>query len=51
MDGFNRVWTSPQTLPTHQEIADPTLLDRPRGRHPGAARLTVAAPPGAVAGA
>ncbi|GAA0421237.1 hypothetical protein Acor_77310 [Acrocarpospora corrugata] len=23
MDGFNRVWTSPNTLPTRQEIADP----------------------------
>ena len=25
MDGFNRVWTSPNTLPTREEIADPTL--------------------------
>lgn len=25
MDGFNRVWTSPETLPTRQEIADPHL--------------------------
>jgi len=24
MDGFNRVWTSPNTLPTKQEIAKPT---------------------------
>ncbi|GAA2905969.1 hypothetical protein GCM10020220_114030 [Nonomuraea rubra] len=24
MDGFNKVWTSPETLPTTQEIADPT---------------------------
>ena len=23
MDGFNKVWTSPNTLPTRQEIADP----------------------------
>jgi coenzyme F420 biosynthesis associated uncharacterized protein len=23
MDGFNRVWTSPNTLPTRAEIADP----------------------------
>jgi coenzyme F420 biosynthesis associated uncharacterized protein len=23
MDGFNRVWTSPNTLPTHPEIKDP----------------------------
>ncbi|HSU37607.1 MAG TPA: zinc-dependent metalloprotease [Propionibacteriaceae bacterium] len=23
MDGFNRVWTSPETLPTRDEIADP----------------------------
>ncbi len=23
MDGFNRVWTSPDTLPTREEIADP----------------------------
>jgi coenzyme F420 biosynthesis associated uncharacterized protein len=23
MDGFNRVWTSPNTLPTHAEIRDP----------------------------
>jgi coenzyme F420 biosynthesis associated uncharacterized protein len=23
MDGFNRVWTSPQTLPTRSEISDP----------------------------
>ncbi|WP_030452943.1 zinc-dependent metalloprotease [Herbidospora cretacea] len=23
MDGFNRVWTSPETLPSRQEIADP----------------------------
>jgi coenzyme F420 biosynthesis associated uncharacterized protein len=23
MDGFNRVWTSPETLPTQDEIADP----------------------------
>ncbi|MFG2071446.1 putative hydrolase/uncharacterized protein, coenzyme F420 biosynthesis associated [Nonomuraea maritima] len=29
MDGFNRIWTSPQTLPTHQEISDPTSwIDR-----------------------
>ncbi|MBA8792717.1 coenzyme F420 biosynthesis associated uncharacterized protein [Friedmanniella endophytica] len=25
MDGFNRVWTSPETLPTKDEIADPGL--------------------------
>ncbi|GAA1258961.1 zinc-dependent metalloprotease [Sphaerisporangium rubeum] len=25
IDGFNRVWHSPETLPTHTEIADPTL--------------------------
>ncbi|WP_433191443.1 zinc-dependent metalloprotease [Actinoallomurus sp. CA-150999] len=25
MDGFNRVWTSPNTLPTHPEIKDPAL--------------------------
>jgi coenzyme F420 biosynthesis associated uncharacterized protein len=25
MDGFNRVWTSPNTLPTREEIADPAL--------------------------
>jgi len=25
MTGFNRVWTSPNTLPTREEIADPTL--------------------------
>jgi coenzyme F420 biosynthesis associated uncharacterized protein len=25
MDGLNRVWTSPETLPTKQEIADPTV--------------------------
>jgi coenzyme F420 biosynthesis associated uncharacterized protein len=23
MEGFNRVWTSPNTLPTHREIKDP----------------------------
>jgi uncharacterized protein (DUF2342 family) len=23
MDGFNTVWTSPETLPTRSEIADP----------------------------
>ncbi|MGH3755609.1 MAG: zinc-dependent metalloprotease, partial [Pseudonocardiaceae bacterium] len=23
MDGFNAVWTSPETLPTRAEIADP----------------------------
>ena len=23
MDGFNRVWTSPDTLPTRDEIVDP----------------------------
>jgi uncharacterized protein (DUF2342 family) len=23
MDGFNRVWTSPNTLPTRAEIVDP----------------------------
>jgi putative hydrolase len=23
MDGFNRVWTSPETLPTRDEITDP----------------------------
>ena len=25
MDGFNRVWTSPETLPTRAEIHDPAL--------------------------
>ena len=25
MDGFNRVWTSPETLPTKDEITDPAL--------------------------
>ncbi|MEV5887778.1 zinc-dependent metalloprotease [Nonomuraea fuscirosea] len=25
MDGFNKIWTSPETLPTTPEIADPTL--------------------------
>jgi len=25
MDGFNAVWTSPETLPTHDEVKDPTL--------------------------
>jgi uncharacterized protein (DUF2342 family) len=25
MDGFNGVWTSPQTLPTRQEIDSPAL--------------------------
>jgi coenzyme F420 biosynthesis associated uncharacterized protein len=25
MDGLNRVWTSPETLPTKEEIADPTV--------------------------
>ena len=25
MDGLNRVWTSPETLPTKAEIADPAL--------------------------
>ncbi|HET9649878.1 MAG TPA: zinc-dependent metalloprotease [Microlunatus sp.] len=25
MDGFNRVWTSPETLPTRAEIGDPSL--------------------------
>lgn len=28
MDGFNRVWTSPNTLPTKAEIARPHGLDR-----------------------
>jgi uncharacterized protein (DUF2342 family) len=23
MDGFNKIWTSPETLPTTPEIADP----------------------------
>jgi uncharacterized protein (DUF2342 family) len=23
MDGFNRIWTSPETLPTTPEITDP----------------------------
>jgi coenzyme F420 biosynthesis associated uncharacterized protein len=33
MDTFNRVWTSPQTLPTTGEIADPAAwLDRVAGR-------------------
>ena len=25
MSGFNRVWTSPETLPSREEIADPAL--------------------------
>ncbi|MFL6056751.1 MAG: zinc-dependent metalloprotease [Actinoallomurus sp.] len=28
MEAFNRVWTSPNTLPTHAEINDPTLWIR-----------------------
>ena len=28
MDGFNRVWTSPETLPTKAEIAQPSLWVR-----------------------
>ncbi len=28
MDGFNRVWTSPNTLPTRTEISDPTAWIR-----------------------
>ena len=43
MDGLNRVWTSPETLPTKAEIADPTDLagsdglahDAPGGRPTG----------------
>lgn len=32
MDGFNRVWTSPETLPTHAEITRPDLwLNRVHG--------------------
>ena len=46
MDGFNAVWTSPDTLPTKAEIADPRRLGRPgpradgwadRGRRPAVA--------------
>ena len=33
MSGFNRVWTSPNTLPTHPEIKDPALwIDRVIGK-------------------
>ncbi|MEU8133192.1 zinc-dependent metalloprotease [Streptodolium elevatio] len=36
MEGFNRVWTSPNTLPTRGEIADPqTWVDRVHGTRPG----------------
>ena len=31
MDAFNRVWTSPQTLPSRAEIADPSALRSPGG--------------------
>ncbi len=35
MDGFNRVWTSPNTLPTRSEIVDPDRwVDRVHGRTP-----------------
>jgi coenzyme F420 biosynthesis associated uncharacterized protein len=33
MEGFNRVWTSPNTLPTRDEIKEPTLwINRVTGR-------------------
>ncbi|MFE5328586.1 zinc-dependent metalloprotease [Embleya sp. NPDC056575] len=33
MEGFNRVWTSPNTLPTKAEVADPgSWVDRVHGR-------------------
>ncbi|WP_436774243.1 zinc-dependent metalloprotease [Yinghuangia sp. YIM S09857] len=36
MDGFNRVWTSPNTLPTRGEIAEPqTWVDRVHGTRSG----------------
>ncbi|HEY5788269.1 MAG TPA: zinc-dependent metalloprotease, partial [Microlunatus sp.] len=35
MDGLNRVWTSPETLPTKAEIADPRIwLERMDSRTP-----------------
>jgi coenzyme F420 biosynthesis associated uncharacterized protein len=37
MEGFNRVWTSPNTLPTRGEIAEPqTWVDRVHGTRSGA---------------
>ncbi|NUU26000.1 MAG: coenzyme F420 biosynthesis-associated protein, partial [Streptomycetaceae bacterium] len=37
MEGFNRVWTSPNTLPTRGEIANPqTWVDRVHGTRSGA---------------
>ncbi|MDI2127985.1 zinc-dependent metalloprotease [Yinghuangia seranimata] len=36
MEGFNRVWTSPNTLPTRAEVADPqTWVDRVHGTRSG----------------
>ena len=45
MDGLNRVWTSPETLPTRTEIADPQLwLDR-MGAHSPPEAVTAGEPP------
>jgi coenzyme F420 biosynthesis associated uncharacterized protein len=48
MDGFNRIWDSPETLPTHAEIKEPALwMDRVIG----ARALDAAPPPPKAAGA
>ena len=42
MDVFNKVWTSPETLPTRDEIANPQRLAGPGGRRRAGRRSAAA---------